>query len=80
MRKLKKKHIHRELLIEKFNPTYTNEEGTAVWLNKNGLIHRDGDKPAVFYSDGTICWFKNGKEYIPNKIKKIGDRVFFKEN
>ncbi len=30
-----------------------------LWY-KNDLLHRDGDKPAVIYSYGTLEWRKNG--------------------
>ena len=39
--------------------------GTNIWF-KNGEYHRDGDKPAITHVNGNKCWYKNGKEYIPN--------------
>ena len=39
-------------VIDKF----TNE----VWY-KNGKRHRDGDKPAIIFPDGSKKWYKNGK-------------------
>jgi hypothetical protein len=32
-----------------------------VWKNKNGKIHRDGDKPAIICINGDKKWFQNGK-------------------
>ena len=37
-----------------------DDNGSMIWT-KNGKYYRDGDKPAVVYSDGTKVWFKNGK-------------------
>lgn len=33
----------------------------AKYYYKNGELHRDGDKPAIIYSDGSRRWFKNGE-------------------
>lgn len=42
--------------------------GAKVWLNKNGELHREDDKPARIYPDGTREWFKNGVQYFPYHI------------
>ncbi len=34
--------------------------GAMRWY-KNGLLHRDGDKPAVMYNNGSKEWYKNGE-------------------
>jgi hypothetical protein len=31
-----------------------------VCWHLNGLLHRDGDLPAIVYSDGDKTWYKNG--------------------
>jgi len=33
--------------------------GTKCWF-KDGLRHRDGDKPAVIFTNGTRYWYKWG--------------------
>ena len=33
-------------------------DGTIIYA-KNGLLHRDGDKPAVIYLDGSAYYLKN---------------------
>jgi hypothetical protein len=43
-----------------------NRKGTELWHNKNGQLHREGDKPAVIYSNGDKCWCKNGKLHREN--------------
>jgi hypothetical protein len=35
------------------------DHSTLMWY-KNGVYHRDGDKPAVIHVD-TLSWWKNGK-------------------
>ena len=39
-----------------------------IEYRKNGILHRDGDKPAVIYNDGTMFWYKEGK------IHRDGDK------
>jgi hypothetical protein len=36
-----------------------DEDCTLEWT-KNGLRHRDGDRPACIGADGTLEWWKNG--------------------
>jgi hypothetical protein len=50
-----------ELMAEYNDGSHTNKTagGTLVWF-KNGVYHRDGDKPAYIGSDGSLAWFKNG--------------------
>lgn len=43
----------------------TDPFGTTRWY-KNGVLHRDGGKPAVIYSYGYQAWFEHGK-YIKGK-------------
>lgn len=40
-------------------------EKCKIWY-KNGLKHRDGDKPAMVFDDGTNVWFKNGLQHRDN--------------
>ena len=39
--------------------------GTMFWF-KNGLNHRDNDKPAIVYHDGDMSWHINGKLHRDN--------------
>jgi len=34
---------------------------TVFWLNKQGLLHRDGGLPALEQADGTKEWYVNGR-------------------
>jgi hypothetical protein len=29
---------------------------------QNGVLHRDGDRPAIIYGDGDKFWFIDGKQ------------------
>ncbi len=42
-----------------------DEFGTKYWY-KNGELHRDNDKPAVIWADGSLTWYKNGKLHRDN--------------
>jgi antitoxin component YwqK of YwqJK toxin-antitoxin module len=39
---------------------YVNSENDMLWY-KDGLLHRDDDKPAIIYVGGDKLWFQNGK-------------------
>ena len=45
---------------------YKHHSWRKVWLNDNDEYHRDGDKPAVFYENGTQMWYQNGKKHRDN--------------
>ena len=52
----------RGLLIEKFEkPDEVLSDGTKIWENSFGECHRNGNKPAIIFSDGEKHWYKNGK-------------------
>jgi hypothetical protein len=38
------------------------DKGTFFW-KKNGLLHRDNDKPALITPDGVVYWYKDGKQH-----------------
>ena len=52
-----------------------------IWY-QNGLIHRDGDKPAIINSNGDKYWYKNGKmhrdEDNPAIIFTNGEKKWYK--
>lgn len=41
------------------NGLIEDENGDKYWYKK-GLLHRDGDLPAVELSNGTKAWYKDG--------------------
>jgi len=55
----------RELLIEKWTePTEIQRYiGNSIyfWRNDLGEAHRDGDQPAIIWSDGSRWWYKKGE-------------------
>lgn len=41
-------------------PTKIDEKGTKSWKDKDGNLHRDGDKPALIWFDGRCDHYKHG--------------------
>ena len=41
------------------NGCYINEDGDK-WYYKNNKVHRDGDLPAMEFSNGDKSWLRNG--------------------
>jgi len=66
--------MRRELLIEKFNPSFIDGKGNSFWYNAKGQVHRVGDDPAIIYANGTMRWYKNGKRH------RNGDKPSFIES
>lgn len=56
--------------------------GGRITHYKNGKIHRDGDKPAVIYADGTQSYYKDGELHRdgdkPAEIFENGRQHFYK--
>jgi hypothetical protein len=50
--------------------TYELKNGTQFWY-KNGVIHRDNDKPAIINSDGAQYWYQNGRIHRNNNLPAI---------
>ena len=44
--------------------------GTKLYY-KNGELHRDGDKPAAIWPNGTIKYYKNGVRYTKEQVEKM---------
>jgi len=63
---------------------YKLEGKDKVWRNKNGLYHRDYDKPAIIYADGSQHWYQNDKRHRDNDQPAIiyadGTQVWYKED
>jgi hypothetical protein len=61
---------------------YTTQGYGKTWL-KNRVCHRDGDKPAVIWSDGSKSWWKEGKRHRdgdePAVISSSGSKQWYKE-
>ena len=49
--------------ILKEDPPVRKSDGTLVWRDKDGQIHRDGGLPAIDHIDGTKVYYKHGKNY-----------------
>ena len=58
-----------------------NEYNSKFWY-KNGLNHRDNDKPAIIYHNGGMEWCKNGNYHrdrnLPAVIYSNGRMSWFK--
>jgi hypothetical protein len=54
-----------------------------IWY-RNGLIHRDNDKPAYVCANGYNAWIQNGKIHRPNnkpaRIWKNGHKEYWVDN
>jgi hypothetical protein len=46
------------------------KEDAQIWF-KNGLIHRDGDEPALIQEDGGRRWYKEGVLHRDNDLPAI---------
>jgi hypothetical protein len=47
-------------------PTEIDSDGTKIWRNKEGQIHRGNDKPAIEYKNGGKEWWINGQLHRGN--------------
>jgi len=65
------------------NPTEIDSYGNKIWRNSAGQIHREGDKPAVIYSNGTVEYYKEDKLHRegdkPAVIYSNGTAEYYKE-
>ena len=41
-------------------PTEIDSNGTRIWRNSEGEIHRDSNVPARIWTDGTLFYYQNG--------------------
>jgi len=59
-----------------------DEDGTFFW-KKNGLLHRDNDKPALITPDCMLYWYKDGKQHRegskPAIIYPSGSVLYYKD-
>ena len=49
-------------------PTEITANGTKIWRNKEGKLHREGDQPALINANRTQIWYQN------DKIHREGDQ------
>ena len=58
--------------------------GTKKWYNNNNEIHRDQDKPAVIYKNGSKIWCINNELYRDQdklaKIYNTNEKLWYKNN
>jgi hypothetical protein len=54
--------VSQELMASYKDGSHTHEISRLTW-KKNGDWHRDGDKPARIWTNGTLKWVKNGQPH-----------------
>lgn len=74
-------------MIEAFRDTYhdgsylvTTRDGSRIYKNKAGQIHREGDEPAVAYHSGEFSWWNRGRKHRigwPAVIKANGEEQYW---
>ena len=52
-------------------PTEIWDDGTKIWRNPKGQVHRDNDLPAAIYADGCYQWYQNGLRHRDNDLPAI---------
>jgi len=56
--------------------------GTQQWRNKWDQLHRDGDLPALTFTDGSKSWYINGIRHRDNNLPACmwnnGDQSWWK--
>jgi hypothetical protein len=69
---LQGKELERVLNYWKRHSHYTVEENKdcKVWY-RNGILHRDGDLPAIIWEDRGNEWWKNGKRHREGDLPAI---------
>lgn len=73
----------RIILLEKTkNTTGVLTDGTKVWKNRNGELHREDGLPAIEYISGNRDWYFNGKIFFqfkpnPNGIVHISNMEIY---
>ena len=55
--------------------------GSIIWKNENDKVHREGDMPAMIWSDGSQFWYKSGQYHRdgdkPAAIYPDGTRYWY---
>ena len=77
--------VSSKLMASYRDGSHTKKEvdGSIGWY-KNGIRHRDGDKPASILKNGTCQWWKNGQVHrdgdMPSWIGSFGSLIWEKNN
>ena len=70
-------------VLHSFDDKPAETKHGAQWWYKNGKVHRDGDLPAIIWTDGTKEWCKNGRPHrnndLPALIQDDGTQVWCKK-
>jgi hypothetical protein len=57
-------------------------DGSIVYRNERGAVHRDDDLPAVIHANGSKAWYKDGQLHregdLPAVISHDGGQRWFK--
>ena len=52
--------ISPELMAQYKDGSHTKNEFDYLEWRQNDKMHRDGDKPAIIYADGSLAWYQIG--------------------
>ena len=52
-------------------PTEIWSDGTKIWKNSEGQVHREYDLPAAIFLDGYCAWYKNSKLHRDNDLPAV---------
>jgi hypothetical protein len=81
------RRLHMSHQDEYLGPFYTPpdifiKDDIQIWLDNDGIVHRDGDLPAIIWADETQEWYKHGKLHRDNDKPAIvyanGDQEWWK--
>ena len=68
-------------MLKFFTKELLFDNGTRQWCVE-GILHRDGDEPAVILADGSRVWYKHGERHRdgdePAYIAADGSRSWYK--
>jgi len=57
------------------------EGGTLQWKDPEGRLHRDNDKPAAIYANGSKAWWQHGELHrdhdMPAGVYANGDKCWY---
>lgn len=60
-------------MVNVMNHKYTvkvDSLGDVVYL-RDGILHRDGDKPALIYANGRVVYFKDDKRHRDGDLPAV---------
>lgn len=69
---------------ENGKPCHVSGNGTRMWFDSKGELHRDGDMPAIVFDDGSMSWRRHGKFHRdgnqPAHVMADGSQQWFTDN